>query len=151
MTKDVLLSLKGLQTEQGSDEQPLETITPAQYFERAGSRYVIYDEAMEGFSNPTKNVFKFNDSVLEVTKRGLVNVHMVFEEKKKNMTSYATPYGSVMIGIDTEKVSIREEEDRIRVDVTYTLEANYQFMADCKIEMDICPKQMGLSCFEKQV
>ncbi len=144
MTKDVLLALKGLQLDAGNETESLETITPAQYYERAGSHYVVFDEATEGYSDGTKNVFKFKDSLLEVTKKGLINVHMVFEENKKNMTSYSTPYGNIFIGIDTESIRIQEEQNRILVHVDYTLEANYQHMADCKIELDIRPKEDGL-------
>ena len=105
---------------------------------------MIFEELMEGFTDTTKNVIKFRDSQLEVTKKGLVNVHMVFEENRKNMTSYATPFGNILIGIDTDEVEIREEEDRIQVNVAYTLEANYEHMADCKIEMSIRPREEGL-------
>lgn len=145
MEKEVLIALKGLQfalDEEGANA--LETITPAEYYKRNDSHYVIFEELMEGFTDTTKNVIKFRDSQLEVTKKGLVNVHMVFEENRKNMTSYATPFGNILIGIDTDEVEIREEEDRIQVNVAYTLEANYEHMADCKIEMSIRPRQEGL-------
>ena len=126
MEKEVLIALKGLQfalDEEGANA--LETITPAEYYKRNDSHYVIFEELMEGFTDTTKNVIKFRDSQLEVTKKGLVIVHMVFEENRKNMTSYATPFGNILIGIDTDEVEIREEEDRIQVNVAYTLEANY--------------------------
>ncbi|MCI9662490.1 MAG: DUF1934 domain-containing protein [Lachnospiraceae bacterium] len=145
MEKEVLIALKGLQfalDEEGANA--LETITPAEYYKRNDSHYVIFEELMEGFTDTTKNVIKFRDSQLEVTKKGLVNVHMVFEENRKNMTSYATPFGNILIGIDTDEVEIREEEDRIQVNVAYTLEANYEHMADCKIEMSIRPREEGL-------
>lgn len=145
MEKEVLIALKGLQfalDEEGANA--LETITPAEYYKRNDSHYVIFEELMEGFTDTTKNVIKFRDSQLEVTKKGLVNVHMVFEENRKNMTSYATPFGNILIGIDTDEVEIREDEDRIQVNVAYTLEANYEHMADCKIEMSIRPRQEGL-------
>ncbi len=146
MEKEVLIALKGLQfalDEEGANA--LETITPAEYYKRNDSHYVIFEELMEGFTDTTKNVIKFRDSQLEVTKKGLVNVHMVFEENRKNMTSYATPFGNILIGIDTDEVEIREEEDRIQVNVAYTLEANYEHMADCKIEMSIRPREEGLA------
>ena len=145
MEKEVLIALKGLQfalDEEGANA--LETITPAEYYKRNDSHYVIFEELMEGFTDTTKNVIKFRDSQLEVTKKGLVNVHMVFEENRKNMTSYATPFGNILIGIDTDEVEIREEEDRIQVNVAYTLEANYEHMANCKIEMSIRPREEGL-------
>ena len=48
MTKDVLLSLRGLQFDAVSmDGDKIETILPAEYYKRNDSHYVIYDEAVE--------------------------------------------------------------------------------------------------------
>ena len=74
----------------------------------------------------------------------LVNVRMIFEENKKNITSYLTPYGNILIGVDTESISVEEKENQIRVQVAYTLEANYQYLADCKIEMELRPRKEGI-------
>ena len=115
MTKEILLSLKGLQIENSEQADEMETITPADYYMRNGSHYVVYDEVMEGFEETTRNMFKFRDSYLEVSKKGLINVHMVFEENKKNMTNYRTPYGTLLIGLDTSKVSLSEKEEEIKL------------------------------------
>ena len=92
---------------------------------------------MEGFQESTRNIIKFKDNSLDLTKKGLVNVHMIFEEKKKNMTNYATPYGNILIGIDAKSIKMTEEEERIEVSVDYALEVNYEHLANCKIRMDI--------------
>ncbi len=141
MTKEVLLSLQGLQFDAVSaDGDKIETITPAEYYKRNDSHYVIFEEAMEGFQEKTKNVIKFKENSLDLTKKGLVNVHMIFEENKKNMTNYTTPYGNILIGIDARSVRLKEKEERIEVDVDYALEVNYEHFADCKIKMDIRAK-----------
>ncbi len=140
MTKEVLLSLRGLQFDTVSaDGDKIETITPAEYYKRNDSHYV-FEEVMEGFRESTKNIIKFKDNSLDLTKKGLVNVHMIFEENKKNMTNYATPYGNILIGIDAKSVTMMEEEERIEVNVDYALEVNYEHFANCKIKMDIRPK-----------
>lgn len=59
------------------------------------------------------------------------------------MTNYLTPYGGILIGLDTSKVSFTESEKEIRVNVDYALEVNYEYLADCKIEMYIRPKDNG--------
>lgn len=144
MTKDVLLAIRGLQFDVDNDESKVETINPAQYYMKNDNHYVIYDEITEGFSESTKNIIKFKEHSMDLTKRGLVNVHMVFEENKKNMTSYSTPYGNILIGIDAKKVSCKEEEEHIRVDVEYALEVNYEHLADCKIRMNIRSREAGM-------
>lgn len=142
MDKNVLVALKGLQFTIGAiEEQRLETIIPAQYYNKNNNHYVIYDEVMEGFEDTTKNMIKFHDSLVEVRKRGLINVHMIFEENKVNMANYVTPFGDIMIGIDTSEIQVKEQEDRISVKVSYSLEANYEHMADCCFEINITDRE----------
>lgn len=141
MTKDVLISLRGLQFDQSdSDAEKIETIMTGNYYEKNDSHYVLYDEVMEGFSEPVKNRIKFGEHALELTRTGAVNVHMIFEENRKNMTSYNTPYGNILIGIDTRKIHITQESDRIVVNVDYALDVNYEYLADCQIVLDIKSK-----------
>lgn len=144
MTTDVLLSIRGLQFEGENDANDLETITAAEYYKKNDSHYVIYEEATEGFRDTTKNIIKWNGQTLELTKRGLVNVHMIFEEKKKNMTDYRTPFGSILIGIDTKQIQVTEKEDEISVHVDYALAINYEHLADCQISMKVSPRECGL-------
>ncbi|MCI9428597.1 MAG: DUF1934 domain-containing protein [Lachnospiraceae bacterium] len=145
MTKDVLLSIKGLQFEGENDASDLETITAAEYYKKNNHHYVIYEEATEGSRDLTKNIIKWNGETLDLTKRGLINVHMIFEEKKKNMTDYRTPFGSILIGIDTRQIQVEEAEERIRVNVDYALEVNYEHLADCKLSMDVWAKEEHVS------
>jgi len=137
MTKEVLLAIKGLQFDAGSDDTDIETVTSAEYYKRNNSHYVIYDEVSEGMEGTTKNVIKFKDNSLDLTKKGLVNVHMIFEENKKNMTNYSTPFGDILIGIDARKIRMQEDQQQIKVDVDYALEVNYEHLADCRISMNI--------------
>lgn len=140
MTKDVLLAIKGLQFGVTEEETDVETVTSAEYYKKNNSHYVIYEEACEGFEGTTKNIIKFRDESLDLTKRGLVNVHMVFEENKKNMTNYSTPFGDILIGIDAKRVRLEEESGQIKVRVDYALEVNYEHLADCRISMNIQEK-----------
>ena len=140
MTKEVLLAIKGLQFDGSSEDTEIETVTAAQYYKKNNSHYVIYEEACEGFEETTKNVIKFRENSLDLMKKGLVNVHMIFEENKKNMTNYATPFGDILIGIDARKIHMQEDGDHIHVDVDYALEINYEHLADCRITMNIQPK-----------
>ncbi len=138
MTKDVLLALKGLQFD-GSNQENITTILPAEYYERNGKHYVIYDEVMEGISGNTRSIIKFQDKEMDVTKKGAVNVHLLFEENRKNLSSYGTPFGEIMVGIYTNHVRMQKEEELIQVQVDYDLELNYEHLADCSISMDIRP------------
>lgn len=142
MTKEVLLTLQGLQFDQREeDADKIEMVTVGDYFKKNDRHYVVYEEITEGFEQPTKNRLKFSDHMVELTRNGLVNVHMVFQENKKNMSNYNTPFGQILVGIDTKKINIEEKEDNIVVDVDYALDINYEFLSDCHIKIDIRSKE----------
>lgn len=142
MTKEVLLTLQGLQFDQREeDADKIEMVTVGDYFKKNDRHYVVYEEITEGFEQPTKNRLKFSDHMVELTRNGLVNVHMVFQENKKNMSNYNTPFGQILVGIDTKRISIEEKENNIVVDVDYALDINYEFLSDCHIKIDIRSKE----------
>lgn len=140
MTKEVLVSVSGLQFAVNSDEA-IEIITGGEYYSRGGKQYILYDEMMEEYDGVSKNTIKFTDGIVDITKKGLTNVHMVFEEKKKNMTYYNTPFGNLMIGLYTNKIQIEEKEEDIRIVVDYALDINYEFVSDCVITIVVKAKQ----------
>lgn len=141
MTKDVMISIRGLQFMEDASEDDIETVQRGEYYFRNGSHFLLFDEYMEGFREPVKNVLRFKDKELSLTKRGLLHVQMLFEEGKKNLSHYHTPYGMIMIGLDTERVELTEEENRIHLEIRYALEANYQYVADCHIVIDAREKE----------
>ena len=142
MTQEVLLTLQGLQFEQREeDADKIEMVTVGDYYKKNGKHYVIYEEVTEGFTQTTKNRLKFSEDMLELSRNGLVNMHMVFQENKKNLTNYNTPFGQILIGIDTKKIQIKEQKDNIVVDVDYSLDVNYEFLSDCHIKISICSKE----------
>lgn len=143
MTKEVLISLSGLQFAEEMDNEPVEVITSGEYYKKNGKHFIIYDEVMEGSSGVTKNIIKLGEEFLDITKRGDANVHMMFEKGKKNVTYYYTPYGSLLIGIDATKIHVEETEHDIYAEVDYALEVNYEHMADCTITLKVKSKNAG--------
>lgn len=143
MTKQVLLTISGLQMMDGETNEPVEIVTAGDYYFRNGKHYVLYDEVIEGTSGHIQNTVKIGPESLEVMKKGLSNVHMVFEKNKKNLACYDTPLGSMMVGIQTGHVEVQETEDNIDIQVKYALDINDEFLADCHIRMNIKSKDAG--------
>ena len=140
MTKDVLVKISGLQFAEDQDNGPVEIITTGNYYKKNGKHYILYDEVQEGFDGVTKSVIKVNDDFLDVTEKGVTNVHMMFEKNKKNMSYYNTPFGNLLVGINATDVKVNETEDNIDIKVDYKLEVNYEHLAECSISMNIMSK-----------
>ncbi|BCN28818.1 DUF1934 domain-containing protein [Anaeromicropila herbilytica] len=139
MTKDVLVSVAGLQFEVDQDA-PIEVITTGEYYFKNQKHFVLYEEILDGYSEVTKNTVKVSDKQVEIMKKGSSNVHMIFEENKKNMTYYNTPFGELLIGIHTTLIDVKEEEDNIQIKIEYILDVNYNYISNCEITIHIKAK-----------
>ena len=145
MNKDVLVCIRGLQfaetdiKEASTDEdlEKIETICPGEYFYRNNTHFILYEELFEGFEEPVKNIVKLREKEFSLLKKGVINVHMVFSEGKKTLTEYATPFGTILLALDTYNIGVEQGEDFLNNTIGYGMEANYQFIADCNITIKI--------------
>ena len=152
MTKDVLVSISGkhidimngMAQEYAGEDDGIEVVTPASYYLRNGKHYIIYDEVVEGMAGAICNKIKITGTdVVEIMRSGLSSSHMVFEKNKKNLTYYRTPFGQMLVGVNTRNMEINVGENKINVLVDYELDVNHEPMADCKIKMNIMSKNNG--------
>ena len=141
MDKEVLIHVRGLQTmDAEGDQEPIEIVVPGEYYFRNGSHYLRYEEILEDFAEPTINYIKISPKGMEVRKKGVVNVHMVFEQGKKNMTYYTTPYGTIEMGIAATNLNLEENDSGLNMKVDYALDMNQEHVADCYLAIKAQPK-----------
>ena len=144
MNKDVLIHVRGLQLMETDDEQePIEIVVPGQYYFRNGSHYLRYEEMLDDSAQTTVNYIKMSSEGVEIRKQGQVNVHMVFEQGKKNKTFYNTPYGTLQMGIAATGLELKDSEDDIQMKVDYALDMNDEHVADCYLTVQAQSKDLG--------
>lgn len=97
----------------------------------------MYEEPVEGSSDIIKNRIKFKENEVQVAKKGAVNTTLTFKKNEKNMTNYTTPYGNLIIGINTQEIALELAEKKMDIRVDYSLDINYEFLADCKISIAV--------------
>lgn len=146
MTKDILVSISGLQMAvgnvEGNDDEPIEVLSAGSYYFKNGKNYVLFEEAVEGMQGVIKTQIKWKGTeVLEVTKKGLSNVNMIFERNKNNRCYYNTPFGQLNMGIYTTDIYVDESEDNINIRAEYALDVDYEPIAECVIRINICPRE----------
>ncbi len=140
MTKEVLLTMTGDHMDQFQENDTVEIITPAEYYEKNGKKYILFEEISEDTKEITKSRIKISQDKVEVTKSGEVNVHMEFIQNQKNDSIYQTPFGMMMIGIQTEQVKLLEIENLIELQIDYGMEVNHCHMADCSMKIKVIAK-----------
>lgn len=133
MTKDVLIKVRGVQRDEDGNEAVTETVVDGEYYEKGSSIYLFYEEHLEEESGTVKHIIKLKDDVLELTKKGVVNARMVFEQGKTHVADYATPYGLVQLGVKTYRVSWLAGEDVMEIRAEYALTAGEEILSECVV------------------
>lgn len=145
MTKDVLVSVSGLQTAvnemENYDEEPIEVLSAGTYYFKDGKHFIFFEEMAEGIPGVTKTQIRLNGrESLEVRKKGIANVNMVFEKNKNNRCFYQTPFGQINLGIFTKEIWVEESEDNINIRADYDMDVDYEPLAKCTIRINVKPK-----------
>lgn len=156
MNRNVVLRISGLHRTgaEKSGSQPeadetgssmLETVAEAQYFERNGAYFCLYEEQAETGGN-IRSRLKLQEHCVELVRRGALETHMIFEEGRAHRTPYQTPFGVLQLDIHTQKIRMLKREDSIRVSVEYTLEADGAFLSAAGLEIEIRNMEREAAC-----
>lgn len=137
MSETVKLSLVGRQRDETGAETIAETFANAEYYEKNGSIYLLYEEIQEGLEAAVKNTLKLKGSVLELTRRGAVDAHMIFEAGRVHPSDYATPYGRLKIGVRTHSLAVSSVRGLMKIKAEYTLMTDDLPFSDCTLVIEI--------------
>lgn len=136
--KPVKLTIVGIQRgELNPNNEEIKDIYDGVYYETDGKKYILYDEIKESEKIKNKCLIKIGMNEVTVSKKGTVSSEMIFRVGKKKLSNYETPYGGITMGIKTKSLTVDETKGRIKVMIDYGLDMNYEFAADCTIDITI--------------
>ncbi len=137
MAETVKLSLTGIQRDEAGGENITRTCAAAEYYEKNGSVYLLYEEMQQELGAAVKNTLKLKGSVLELTRRGAVNTHMIFEAGREHPSDYFTPYGRLQIGVRTHALEVSSLRGLTVIRAEYSLTADGLPFSDCTLEITL--------------
>lgn len=126
MEKDVIISIKGQQKGEGADEKPIELVTAGKLETMDDECYTLsYQESeVTGFAG-TLTTIQVEPSRVMLQRVGAVNSQMVFEEGRRHLSMYDTPYGALSVGIHTRRMRSTLNDDGGEVEVHYAIEIEH--------------------------
>lgn len=135
--KDILLQIVSYQKDAEGEIHQIKTQAAGQLFEREDALYILYTEMQEDGGNSIKNLLKIEEKTGRVSlkKSGAVSWKAEFEEGKYQLSEYQTPYGSLGMGVETDKVLLEKEEKKISLHLAYTLYIQEEKQAECRLEI----------------
>ncbi len=134
MMKDVWISISNRQHDGGKEENTL-------VFDTAG--YYFFDDGLEGTRT---SVMVMPDQVV-VDRDGILTGRMVFREGFRDSFPYDTPYGQMMLGIDTRRIRHNFNENGGDVEIDYITDLSHAFVANNNFRISVkeMEKQNGES------
>ena len=113
--KDITIKIVGRRYSGEEMEDELEFVSDGTMYDRNGAKYIIYDESeFSGFPG-CKTTLRLKDKALRLKRIGNVadvyGAELEFEEGKRFVSSYNTPYGDLDIEVLTTEVKNDLSED----------------------------------------
>jgi len=140
--KKVMISIKGLPVFSESDDDAFELMTDGEYMREDGvSTFSYIESSLTGLDGMMTTFDVEQDRV--VLRRGDgVSGDMIFSENQKHHFLYDTPFGSVMLGIDTHSITKNMSDDGGNLEIRYDIEVDNVSVSQNLFQINIrsCPQ-----------
>ena len=125
MEKDVIISIKGNQKFAGADNDVIELVTCGQ-LSRDGEGYTLsYQESELTGLEGTLTTIQVEPERVTMLRTGQVNTQMVFQEGRRHLAMYDTPYGAMAIGVNTRSMYAELDDKGGSIEIDYNLEIDH--------------------------
>jgi len=122
--KKVLISIKGLPLLADSEDNAFELMTDGEYSRTNGvSTFSYIESSLTGLDGLLTTFDVEQDRVILRRGDGLSG-DMIFSEEQKHHFLYDTPFGSVMLGIDTHSITKNMSDDGGNLEIRYDIEVD---------------------------
>lgn len=122
MNENVIISIKGSQNYDGQEPDVIELVTSGTFRAEDGCYTIVYQETELTGLEGTTTMLRIEGPRVTLLREGSVNSQMVFEEGRKHLSMYETPYGSLAVGIDTRRMKNTVGESGGDLEIDYAIE-----------------------------
>ena len=123
METNALITLVGRQSIDGENDQ-YELTTLGKYTKKDDKYYISYEGSeLTGYENTTTTL-KVKGDCVSMIRFGANATQMVFEKEKRYRGHYDTPFGSLSVGVTTNKLKVDIDENGGEIDLDYMVELN---------------------------
>ena len=127
--KDVLVSITGSQHAPWlppvvTDSNSIQLVTGGSYQYGGGNCQLSYQESPLTGMEGTTTTFLVRDDNVTMVRKGAYNAELCFRPGERHCFLYNTPFGSMTMGIRTQRLKTALGEHGGSMDITYTVDMN---------------------------
>ncbi len=124
-TKEVIISIEGHQGYEGMDNDDVRLVTAGTLTEQAGTIDLCYQESELTGMEGTTTVFQIQGPRVTLMRTGRVCSQMVFEQGRRHLSLYSTPYGNLQIGVSTSRLRSDLDARGGQLEIDYAIEIDH--------------------------
>ena len=137
MMKDVWISISNRQSSGPEEENTTIFDTAGYYFFDDGVGVLSYQESeLTGLEGTRTSVMVMPDQVV-VDRDGMLTGRMIFREGTRDSFPYNTPYGQMMLGIDTRSIRHNFNESGGDVEIDYVTDLAHTYVSRNKFRISV--------------
>ena len=119
------------------EEDMISVVTPGDFYEIEDGFKVEYNETKISGMEGTKTTIIIRKNSFDLIREGTTETKMEFENNKRTVALYKTPYGVLDVKINTKKLDINIKEDGGTINTMYILEIGDQTALKTNLTIDI--------------
>ena len=125
MEKDVVISIKGIQKYENTDPDVIELVTAGR-LTRVGESYTLsYQESELTGLEGTLTTIQVDGKQVTLMRVGEFTSQMVFQEGRRHLSMYNTPYGAMAIGVNTRHLLADLTDQGGDIEIDYAIEIDH--------------------------
>ena len=125
MEKDVVISIKGMQKYEGNDPDTVELVTAGRLLKDKGGYTLSYQESEITGLEGTLTTIQVEGEQVTLMRMGEFNSQMVFQEGRRHLSMYNTPYGAMSVGVNTRHLLADLSDKGGDIEIDYAIEIDH--------------------------
>ena len=135
--KKVMISIKGSPAFSFSEDDCYELLTDGEYLNEDGVSTFCYEESALTGLDGLLTTFNVEPDRIVLKRGGEYTGEMIFCENQKHNFLYETPFGSIMMGIDTHSIEKNLRDDGGSIEIRYDIEVDNVSVSQNLFQIDI--------------
>ena len=134
MDENVVIKISGLQIVENTGDN-VEVIAKGKHYLKKDKHYLLYEEYENDENTKTSNMIKFNNDIVEITRKGQVDGKLIFQENQKKQSLYSTPMGDLLIEVLTKEIEVSDDDDDLNLKIKYQIHVDGNKVSDNEIDI----------------
>ncbi len=149
MEKDVVISIKGIQKYEGAEQDVIELVTAGRLSRDGGQYTLSYQESELTGLEGTLTTIQVEGEQVTLMRMGQFNSQMVFQEGRRHLSMYNTPYGAMAIGVNTRHLLAQVDDQGGDIEIDYAIEIDHALAGRSIFRINIKRAETGLESLKQ--